>query len=204
MNAATPPAHGEYEARSRLTQKTVLDSAVAVLVEAGYSGASTLKIQQCAGVSRGRLLHQFPNRDELLVAAVQHLAEARVDLVNVETSGADSARDRVAAVVQAMWSAYQQDYFIASTELWVAARHNPRLAAALSPREQELGARIRKQLDALFGRPSTDHPNYPSLREVLNTSMRGVALAYCFEPGDPQSDPHLSIWTDLAIRELDL
>ena len=72
------PDHATYAERSRVTQQHVLDSAVEVLIELGYSGASTLKIQQRAGVSRGRLLHQYPHRDALLVAAVQHIAEARV------------------------------------------------------------------------------------------------------------------------------
>jgi len=51
---------------------------VACLVESGYSGATTLQIQARAGVSRGRLLHHFPSRDELLVAASRHLATERL------------------------------------------------------------------------------------------------------------------------------
>ena len=61
----------ERTADSRLL---ILDAAVACLVEDGYAGASTLAVQARAGVSRGRLLHHFPSRAELLVAAAEHLS----------------------------------------------------------------------------------------------------------------------------------
>lgn len=200
----TTPDYADYAARSKVTQQHILDSAVEVLIELGYSGASTLKIQERAGVTRGRLLHQYPSRDALLVAAVQHIAEARVaatrDLINWP-----SAHDeRADAAVEAMWSTYHQGYFWAATELWLAARHNRSLAEALAPNERALGTAIRAAIDEMFGPDLTARPGYGGLREILNTSMRGVALTYTFEPRDPLTDQHLTIWKSLARRELAL
>src|SRR3954462_3720573 len=59
--------------RTADSRALILDAAVACLVEDGYAGASTLAVQARAQVSRGRLLHHFPSRAELLVAAAQHL-----------------------------------------------------------------------------------------------------------------------------------
>lgn len=197
-------SYGDYEARSKATQQHVLDTAVEVLAELGYSGASTLKIQQRAGVSRGRLLHQYPHRDALLVAAVQHIAEARVRSTRGREDWPKGAAERIDAAVDAMWATYHQDYFWAATELWLAARSNLRLADALAPKEQALGAAIRAAIDEMFGPDLTARPAYGDLREVLNTSMRGVALTYAFDPRDPALDPHLSTWKSLARRELDV
>lgn len=196
------PRYGDYEARSRVTQQQILDSAVEVLIELGYSGASTLKIQERAGVSRGRLLHQYPDRDALLVAAVQHIAEARVASTRSRGDWPTDAADRVHAAVAAMWSTYHERYFWAAMELWLAARSNARLAAALAPREQALGGAIRAAVDDMFGPELTVRPGYADLREMLNTSMRGVALAYAFDPRDPSLDPHVRMWQALARREL--
>lgn len=196
--------HTDYAARSRATQQRLLDVAVEVLVEHGYSGASTLRIQQRAGVSRGRLLHQYPHRDALLVAAVQHIAEARMGLVTDPVVAMSDPAERVVAAIDAMWSNYQADYFWAATELWLASRHNASLAEALAPREQALGAMIRQNVDAMFGPELVAHPSYPALRELLTSSMRGVALTYSFDPRDPLTDPHLPGWRATALRELDL
>lgn len=198
------PSHGDYAARSRVTQQHILDSAVEVLIEHGYSGASTLKIQERAGVSRGRLLHQYPHRDELLVAAVQHLAEVRMAAIHEASSWPTNPAERVAAAVEEMWEMYRQGYFWAATELWLAARNNTKLAEALRPRERALGSFIRDMTAGMFGAELSTHPRYSDLREVLNTSMRGVALTYSFDRRDPQADPHLKVWTDLALRELGL
>ena len=200
--AGREPEYGDYEARSRATQQHLLDAAVEVLVESGYSGASTLKIQQRAGVSRGRLLHQYPHRDALLVAAVQHIAEARVESAGTRTTWPTDLAERSDAAVDALWSMYQQGYFWAATELWLAARSNPHLAEALAPREQALGATIRTVIDEMFGDELASRPQYADVRDILNTSMRGVALTYAFERRDPQTDPHLASWKRLARAEL--
>ena len=197
-------AYSDYAARSRVTQQHLLDTAVEVLIEHGYSGASTLKIQQRAGVSRGRLLHQYPHRDALLVAAVQHIAEGRVRATHGRTGWPEDPAQRVAAAIDSMWTTYHQGYFWAATELWLAARQNEALAEALRPREHALGAAIREAVDGLFGPDVTAHPRYPAVRDLLNSSMRGVALTYAFDPRDPAADPNLATWRSLALRELDL
>ncbi|GAA1734906.1 TetR/AcrR family transcriptional regulator [Aeromicrobium alkaliterrae] len=197
-------AYSDYAARSRVTQQHLLDTAVEVLIEYGYSGASTLKIQQRAGVSRGRLLHQYPHRDALLVAAVQHIAEGRVLETHSSSGWPTEPAERVRAAIASMWSTYHQGYFWAATELWLAARQNEALAEALRPREHALGAAIREAVDQLFGPEVTAHPRYSALREVLNSSMRGVALTYSFDPRDFEADSYLTTWTNLALRELGL
>ena len=81
---ASPPESSSASPLGRRAERTatsrarILDAAVACLVESGYRGATTLRIQARAGVSRGRLLHHFPSRDELLVAASRHLTVQRL------------------------------------------------------------------------------------------------------------------------------
>src|SRR3954463_10833907 len=75
MTALPSTAPGGARARrSADSRALILEAAVACLVEDGSAGAATLAVQARAGVSRGRLLHHFPSRAELLVAAAQYLA----------------------------------------------------------------------------------------------------------------------------------
>jgi AcrR family transcriptional regulator len=203
MSDATASLRPGRQQRSLVTQDKVLDAAVQALIHHGYAGASTLRIQEMAGVSRGRLLHQFPSRDALLVAAVQHLAQARVEAM-MERLGPwpDDPAERVEAAVDAMWSTYQQDYFWAATELWLAARHDEELRDALLPEERRLYRRIRSATDEMFGSDLTGREVYPWAREVLNTSMRGVALTYSFDRRRAERDPHLIAWKAFARQWL--
>ncbi|PPJ25789.1 TetR/AcrR family transcriptional regulator [Nocardia nova] len=188
--------------RSRISKLQILDAAVRVLVDSGYSGATTLAIQKAAGVSRGRLLHHFPSRDGLLVAAVHHLAAERVRHLGSRTDWPAEEHARIAAAVRTMWMTYQQPYFWASMELWLAARSNARLRAALVPEEHVMGAMVRSATDNFFGSALAATPGYAAVRETLNTSMRGVALTYAVEPREPLQDPHLAEWIAFARRML--
>src|SRR5438128_4428078 len=63
--------------RREETRRALLDAAVESLIEVGFARTTTLEVQRRANVSRGALLHHFPSKAELLVAAVDHLAEMR-------------------------------------------------------------------------------------------------------------------------------
>ena len=79
---------------------------MSVLVEHGYSNATTVRIQAAAGVSRGRLLHHFPSRDSLLVASVHHLAAQRVQDLGHDQEWPDDPVARVALAVL-IWSGHR-------------------------------------------------------------------------------------------------
>ncbi|MDL5155389.1 TetR/AcrR family transcriptional regulator [Actinomycetospora termitidis] len=194
------------EQRTSDSRVRILDAAVACLVESGYAGTTTLTIQARAGVSRGRLLHHFPSKENLLVAAAQHLAATRFASDGLAAAELpDPRQDPVAhldRVVDEMWKTYQQPYFWASVELWTAARTDAALAAALLPAERRLGAAIRQTLDAVF-EPYTEHAFYPLVREMLLTGMRGVALTYGFDPRDAATDPHVAQWKQMTRVLLD-
>ena len=51
----------------------LLEATVELLVDKGYAGTSTTLVSERAGVSRGAQLHHFPTKQDLDVAAVQHV-----------------------------------------------------------------------------------------------------------------------------------
>src|SRR6187402_1697681 len=82
FSGGTQPARMPEAARAPRTQqqrrdetrRALLDAAVESLIEVGFARTTTLEVQRRANVSRGALLHHFPSKAELLVAAVDHLA----------------------------------------------------------------------------------------------------------------------------------
>jgi AcrR family transcriptional regulator len=199
--------------RSADSRQLILDATLACLFEQGYARTTTLTIQARAGVSRGRLLHQFPSRDGLLVAACQHLAQhhlAEVENWVTSSLGAGDSDthdgalgDRLDRATDQLWATFQQPYFWGAVELWTAARTDAGLRATLLPEERRLGAAIRRVIDVLYGPAITRHPGYPLVRELVFTSMRGVALTDAFDRRDPAGDPHLPLWREVSRKLLD-
>ena len=201
--AARRPAERRPQAeRSQESRARILEATVALLVEEGYARTNTLAIQARAGVSRGRLLHQFPSKEELLVAAAHHVSEVRLEETHraesLLPSATDQAGARIDAVIELLWATFRQSYFWAATELWVAARTEPALAAVIRPAERRMGRAIWGTMDDLFGPQVVAHPMYPTMRYTLFTSMRGVALTYTFDQRDPLTEPALKSWKQLV------
>lgn len=76
------------------TRRALLDAAVESLIEVGFARTTTLEVQRRANVSRGALLHHFPSKAELLVAAIAHLAEMRA--IELKRLSAELPADRPA------------------------------------------------------------------------------------------------------------
>jgi AcrR family transcriptional regulator len=185
-----------------VSREKILDAAVACLIEDGYTHATTLRIQARAGVSRGKLLHHFASREQLLVAAAQHLAKHRV--ADIEARAAAIAAEhpdgwpRLECMVELLWSTFHEPLWWAAAELWTAARTDDAIAAALLPEERRLGPVVREIVDMMFGPRYVAHARYPQLCEQLLSSMRGAAMTYSFDRRNPASDPHVTAWKDLV------
>lgn len=190
-DAVEPRPARAVQSRTVDVQRRILDAAVEVMLEHGYSGATTVRIQERAGVSRGRLLHHFPSRDALLIAAAYHLAKARVGELAADHVWPDDLGERIDAVVETMAATFTQGYFWAATELWIAARTHPSLREALLPGERDIARAVRSAMDTFFGPELTTREGYEGMREVLFTSLRGMALTTSFDPREEPTRRHV-------------
>lgn len=190
------------QTRSDVTRARILDAALRVLVQRGYAHTSTLAIQAEAGVSRGRLLHHYPSRDTLLAAAVEHLARNRIEEMSALDDWPIDPADRIGPAIDYGWTTFHQPYFVASMELWIAARTNEHLRTALVPSERELGPVVRHTVSGLLGPELSSRPRFSELYPVLLSSMRGVATTYLIDRRNPATDPHLALWKDLTAQYL--
>src|SRR5947207_3557168 len=78
--------------RREETRRALLDAAVESLIEVGFARTTPVQVQRRAEVSRGALLHHFPSKAELLVAAIAHLAEMRA--IELKQLSAELPADR--------------------------------------------------------------------------------------------------------------
>src|SRR5664279_1835859 len=83
------------------TRRALLDATVESLIEVGRR----------ADASRGALLHHFPSKTELLVAAVDHLAEMRAAELKVLAAGLPDGRSRTDAVLELLWQCFSGTFF---------------------------------------------------------------------------------------------
>lgn len=97
--------------RREETRQRLLDATIDCLVEHGFAGTTTQRVQERAGVSRGALLHHFASKADLLAAATHHVAELRLAHIRAETSGGAQSREKGLALLR---TAMSGPYFLAA------------------------------------------------------------------------------------------
>jgi AcrR family transcriptional regulator len=166
------------------TRRALLDAVVESLIEVGFARTTTLEVQRRADVSRGALLHHFPSKTELLVAAVDHLAEMRARELKVLAAELPDGRSRTDAVLELLWQCFSGTFFQVAMELRAAARTDPELRPVLVAAERALRDRILHQARALFGRDVADHPNLERAIDFTLQFMIGAAMTAVLHKDD--------------------
>jgi AcrR family transcriptional regulator len=189
------------EERTRAMRLRLLEATVECLVERGYSGTSTTLVSERAGVSRGAQLHHFPTKNDLVVAAVEHLTEIRGAELTAAVAALPRGRQRTRAVLTMLGDHFSSPVFIAALELWVAARTDEVLLAAVAPLEQRVGREVHRQTVELLGADESK----PGVRELVQATLdlvRGLGLADTISDDARRRRRILGRWADVLDREL--
>ncbi|MFF2112937.1 TetR family transcriptional regulator [Rhodococcus sp. ACS1] len=154
--------------RTAAMRTKLLDAAVDSLVELGYARTTTQGIARRAGVSRGAQLHHFPTKESLVVAAVEHLVDKRME--EILATEVDAGRG-----IEVLADAFSGPLFYAALELWVAARTDPALFEATVPLERKVTDALRRGSAEVFG----DRFDSDAI-ELSIELVRGLAVSALF------------------------
>ncbi|TQL36550.1 TetR family transcriptional regulator [Salinispora arenicola] len=187
------PTRVPQQERSRATQARLLEATVECLVEHGWSGTTTTVVATRAGVSRGAQLHHYPTKAALVTAAVAHLAERRAEELRVEAEALPAGPRRLDRVVDLLAAAFTGPLFVAALELWVAARTDRELRAALVPLEARLGREMHRLTVAML---EVDERR-PGVREAVQATLdllRGLGVANLLNDDSVRRAALLTAW----------
>ncbi|KHO21577.1 TetR/AcrR family transcriptional regulator [Mycolicibacterium setense] len=170
--------------RSAAMRTRLLDATVDCLVTYGYAGTTTQRVAEVAGVTRGAQVHHFRSKEDLVVAAIEHLAEQRVQAAVRDLGRVAANPDAASMVLDYLWESHQGPVFVATLELWVAARTDEVLAAQIERVEPIVTGALVGALAQLV----PDRVAQKELRDLAYTAMdalRGILLS-SFADRDPR------------------
>lgn len=133
--------------RSAATRARLLDATIDCLVELGWSGTSTTEVVRRAGVSRGAQVHHFPSKEDLVLAAVEHLQQRRLEEFRTLFQNRPAHERTPGTAFELLRAMCDGPTFDAWLELVVAARTQP----ALQQRCNEATERFWEAALALHG-----------------------------------------------------
>ena len=183
-------------------RQRLLEATVECLVEHGWSGTTTTLVSQRAGVSRGAQLHHFPTKNDLVIAAVAHLSELRGAELRESAQRLPTGRRRTRAVLDMLADHFTGAVFVAALELWVAARTDEALHAAVVPLEVRVGREAHRIAVQALGADESQ----PRVRELVQATLdlvRGLGLANTITDDTARRRRILAAWATTLDHELE-
>jgi AcrR family transcriptional regulator len=170
--------------RSAAMRTRLLEATVECLVSHGYAGTTTARVADVAGVTRGAQIHHFRSKEDLVVAAIEHLAQQRAQTAIGGLRRVDIGVDPVPTVLDFLWEAHQGPMFIATLELWMAARTDAVLAREIAHVEPVVNSTLIAAIAAIVADPSAQK----QIRNIVYTAMdalRGILVSAVIDQ-DPE------------------
>ncbi|MGL6044310.1 MAG: TetR/AcrR family transcriptional regulator, partial [Sandaracinobacteroides sp.] len=172
---------GNELGKSRTTRRRILDAARDLLADVGYHGFSTGAVAARADLTRPAMLYHFGSRLELITAVVHHLARRRIEMFEDAMSGLDlppsyKGQAYRAAAAELAWNQLETPEFIAFTELQIAARTDPALAAVVRPAVAAFDVARRITSEKALPPGSFDREDLQLARDVVRFLSEGVMV----------------------------
>src|SRR5256885_3132797 len=122
------------------TRERILDAAAAVLARKGFYGASVEEITERAGLSRGAFYSNFADKDELLLAVLEHRFEARVEEIRQLLGNTRTPTEFFAALKRQDEGRARdvQQWFMLRMEFLLYAMRHPRARSKLAAFQRTL------------------------------------------------------------------
>jgi AcrR family transcriptional regulator len=131
-------------------RKQLIESAIEVIAEVGLARASTVRIAQRAGVSRGVLTYHFRDRAELVGQVVQSIYDLAAEVIVPKIARASTPRDAMLTFIGGsveLYAAYPIS-FAALIEIYADARGADGVSRARNPRHSTEMSEIAQVLRA--------------------------------------------------------
>lgn len=196
MTEASDPSPSDRptQARSIAMRRKLIGVALDVIHEKGYRSASTPEFARRAGVSRGALLHHFPVRSDIIIAAMEKLLGDGTS--EIRSVAARVARQEVSPddFVEFLWHLFSGRFFYISLEFINEARTDPELRARMIPVVRDFHA----ALDGIWAEFERQSQNVSQdARVVLNLTvclMRGMGVQTVLKNDPEYFREMLDVW----------
>lgn len=158
-------------------RKKLLDATIESLFEVGYFQTSTVAVTERAGVSRGAMLHHFPSKADLMMAASEHIVELRRDIHAQRLGKLKTDREKFLHLIDVLWEAFQTPSGIARIEIMLGARSDPEIG----PRFRELNDRLEERHKQLVWERAQrlgirDRKKIRAFVQLYAAALRGLAI----------------------------
>ncbi|KIN70557.1 putative transcriptional regulator [Sulfitobacter noctilucae] len=172
----TPNREKPAQSRSVVMRKNLIDATLDVIYDLGYRSASTPEFARRAGASRGALVHHFPTRSDIIIAAMEQLLGEGISEIRAVTAKMAQLELSLDDFVDFLWQLFSGRFFYISLEFINEARTDEELRARMVPLVKDFHAAV-DSIWAEFEKQADGTPQ--ATRDALNLTVclvRGMGV----------------------------
>lgn len=193
----------QQQMRSIMTRERLIQSALDEIFEVGYHAATTQEIAARANVSRGALLHHFPARADIVLAAMEELLEDGTRQIKAVADEVQGGKISLEGFVEFLWQLFSGRFFYLSLEMITEARNDPELCERMIL----VVKRFHEALDVIWSEFCAPQRRPPQqARIILNLTLclvRGMGVQTVLRPDPGYYRELIDAWKALLPQLID-
>jgi AcrR family transcriptional regulator len=184
--------------RSETTRHALVDAAISVLNEHGYTGATAALISARASVTRGALQHHFGTVQNLFVAVMRHISRDRSGTSKADVPLAGSLTERMRRLAEQYRPLYEGPDAIALLEIWLGAGHDEELRRQIDTLMKRITERRNDYWQAVLSDFALSDHEIDTLRGALVSTLRGAAIHRVFSNDRARALDQVQLFLEMA------
>lgn len=169
--------------KSRLTRNRILDAAISIIRHEGLANATANRIARESGLTWGAVQHHFGAKEDVLRAILEKSHADFISVMSAVPFEELTLAERVDRFIDAMWSHYCGDAFLAAVDVTLAEGRNPAQRTewtnTAKAHASEHIALMRRAFDAL----DKQEDELQDLLLFVHVVLTGLAIDRILEPG---------------------
>jgi hypothetical protein len=138
------------------------------------------------------MLHHFATKVDLMSSTVQETYANDIAAYTLTLSDISLYQDKIEKLIDTAWQCFKSPGGVAQTEIWMAARSDPELAAAVLPVHAAIARRSVRALTFVMGDYEPhDEVSMEALLCYLVSALRGLSIQRVL--GSPEADLMASV-----------
>jgi AcrR family transcriptional regulator len=202
--AAPRPLRRSQAERSATTREKVIQAVTDCIVEEGLASTTASRIAQRSGVTWGAIVHQFGDKDSLLLAVMRRGFDQMSDSLHEALArGATTPRERVCLLVDETWKGLNAPSFRAFLEIILHGRLGG--DAELMSRQEDIVVSLTRRLwTELFGELELEPGRLDVARKLTSATLLGMAIQGMMGPRRPRFTRELATLKENVLHMLGL
>src|SRR3954462_4074652 len=188
--------------RSETTRKQLLHAAAKLIRQKGFGGLRTIEGARVAGVSRGALMHHFPNKHALVVAVLTYVNEVTFTQSTRRAQLARTSGDPIEEIIKDAQEFFLGDYFFIELAIAMSDESTRRLRRETHQFTRQTRFSIEAAwLDTLI---SSGIPRQLA-SDVLSltlSAVRGFSVRMLIENDPEQFTRLMNVWRGIVRQHL--